>query len=422
LRFETFISLRYLLTRRRAGLLSMITLISVGGVAVGVTALIIVISVMDGFDRQLIQKMIGIISHLEVSSRKFDRTPGQIDNYLELARSLEEHEEVLAAAPVIRQQALVQADMGIEAEKVGVGVYGIVPEAERRVSELEEYCKLGRLPEAPREAIVGRILAQRLGVDLGDRIWAVTRLSRTAVGPMAKTAELKVVGIFESGWYDFDDKLVYVTLQTAQDIFLFEEDTDLCDMIRLKIKDPMRAREVGQSLGPYVEPRETYFRPGESPVRLSWQEQSPEFFQALAMEKLVMFIILLLIVIVASFNIIGILSMVVIEKTREIGVLRALGCGTRQIMLIFVFQGVFIGLAGTLLGIGLGLLGCYAVEHWITYKLPGAIYGFTKLPVLVNWPTIGIIFVSAMVICLLASVAPALKACRLKTVEALRYE
>ena len=422
MRFETFISLRYLLTRRRAGLLSVITLISVGGVAVGVTALIIVISVMDGFDRQLIQKMIGVISHIEIYTHKFDGTPGNIDNYLALTKSLEQHDEVIAAAPVIRKQALIQPDVGIETQKEGVGIFGINPEQERDVSELEKYCKLGRLPTGSREAAIGQMLAQRLRIGLDDKIYAVTKLVTTANGEQAKIAELKIVGIFESGWYEYDSSFVYVTLETAQDIYLYPINTDYCDMIRLKIKDPMRASEVVNTLAEFLEPVDAYFAPGNSVGWKSWDQQSPEFFKALALEKLAMFIILLLIVIVASFNIIGILSMVVVEKTREIGVLRSLGCGTRQIMLIFVFQGVFIGMAGTLLGVGLGLLGCYAVEHWITYQLPEAIYGIERLPVVVNWATVGIIVISAMGICLLASIIPALKACRLKTVEALRYE
>ncbi|MFC1601433.1 ABC transporter permease [Candidatus Sumerlaeota bacterium] len=231
---------------------------------------------------------------------------------------------------------------------------------------------------------------------------------------MAKTSALKVVGVFESGWYEFDANLIYVTLPTAQSLFLMGDEADL---VHLKLTDPFRARQVKEELGPHL-------LSGKRFLIKSWDQLAPDFFQALALEKLVMFIILLLIVLVASFNIIGTLIMIVIEKTREIGVMRAIGCGPRQIMVIFLLQGIVIGFMGTALGVLLGLIGCYGVEHWLPYyfKLPNAIYGLENLPVLVRWRTVGIIVAAAMVITVLASIIPAIQACRLKTVEALRYE
>jgi len=407
MRFELFVSSRYLASRERRGLISLITIISIAGVAVGVAALIVVIAVMDGFDEELMDRIMGSASHLTIRRSWAEA----IEDYRSVLGIVESDPEVIAASPLIARQALLQAEMRIEANKVGVQIEGFDLARERKVTSFIRDVKVGKAEPGEREIVLGLVLARRLGVVIGDSVYAVTKLKRFAMGPHPKVAKLRVCGVFQTGLYDVDANFAYVSLATAQRIFLLG---DVADQIHCRVRDPYNLEPVKRRLREHLG--------GRMLTVIGWDELNPDFFSALKLEKIVMFIILLLIVIVAAFNIIGTLVMIVIEKTREIGILRSMGTTQRQILLIFLFQGLIVGLCGIIVGMAIGFFVCWSLSTWFPIQLPAGVYGITRLPVLIRWQTVTIITLAAMAICLVASLVPAWRAARLDPTTALRYE
>lgn len=408
MRFELFISRRYLASRERRGLISLITVISVGGVAVGVAALIVVIGVMDGFDKELMERIMGSSSHVTI--HRLGRAEG-ISDYRQVTALAEADPDVVGASPLIARQALLRAEMGNEAAMAGAQVEGFDLERERNVTSFIQDVKLGSREPGQHEIVLGLVLARQLGVLVGDPIYALTKLGRFGTGPHPKIAKLRVCGIFQTGLYDVDANFAYTSLATAQRIFLLG---DVADQVHVRVRDPYRLAPVKRRLQE---------RLGHRSLRVvGWDELNPEFFGALKLEKIAMFIILLLIVLVAAFNIIGTLVMIVIEKTREIGILRSMGATQRQILLIFLLQGLIVGFLGIFLGAAIGFFICWSLNTWLPIGLPAGVYGIATLPVLIRWQTVLIIVVSALAICLVASFLPAWRASRLQPTTALRYE
>lgn len=431
---EMFVSKRYLLAREGGGLVSLISVVSVAGVAVGVMALVVVISVMNGFDRTLVDRMIGVYGHIDVSPLRGDESSTiPKDDYEELLERALATEGVIAGAPIITRQTIFQPAFGNTDLKVGGVLRGIDPAREGGVSKLQASLidvydrdgftqvvdKSGRVRLAGpadfpafKEVVLGGVLARRLGVIPGDRILLLGKVVKTATGRVPRMMELRVAGIFNTGLYDVDSGLAYASLETVQSLFALGDGVGSVHLLT----------EDGINLRPSVE-RLAQRLPSGYQLQ-TWQALNPAFFEALWIEKVAMFVILLLIVLVASLNIIGTLVMTVAQKTREIGILKSIGAKQGMVLRIFLLKGLFIGTVGTALGVAWGLWICRFVRNDIQriFELPAGVYGLERLPVVVEPSTIAFIAGCSIFICLVASIIPSIRASRLNPVEALRYE
>lgn len=404
---ELFVGLRYLLAKSRQAFISIITLISIGGVCVGVTALIVVLAVMNGFDEDLRERVVGNISHVVVDKRS------GIADYRKLTERIESLPHVVAAAPFIQEQAMLRSAYASE----GAVVKGIDPAAEARATKVGEYLIAGRLPgkEGPDgvpEILLGAGLAQALGVGMGAHVSVVVSLSSPqSVFDVDFSAEEAVVcGLFSSGLYEYDTHFAYMDLSAVQEMF---DLPDIAGGIEVRIDDIYMADAVRDRIQAMLGPEYT---------ALTWMEGRQNLFSALKLEKTVMFIILALIVVVAAFNIVSTLIMVVMEKTKDIGVLKAIGATRRSIMRIFVVQGVTVGTVGTLTGVAAGSILCWLLGKYQFIKLPGDVYLLETLPVSMQASDVLLISACALALSLVASLYPAWQASRLDPVEALRYE
>jgi lipoprotein-releasing system permease protein len=396
LKTELFISWRFFCTRRKEKFISLISLISVLGIAIGVMALIVVIAVMTGFDRDLRDKIVGNYSHISLSSYK----PISAGEFEGLARKILANPHVKGVSPYLQGQVLVK-----EANKFfAVGLRGIEPKTETQVTKIKQYvsgCDVNAL--APDEVIIGKELASYLGLGINS--------SFSFYSPLGKLHTLKVAGIFNSGMYEYDMNLIFTPLASAQDIMGLPGQIS---SVAIKLDNLYLADKVRDELRQAI---------GFDYLLRTWTEANRNFFAALKLEKLTMFIILTLIILVASFNIISTLIVMAVEKTKDIGILRAVGMTSSSIRKIFTIEGLIIGSLGTFLGACGGILLCWLLKKYQFIKLPQDIYYIDRLPVAIEfWPDIVLIIIAAMAIALLATIYPASKAAQLKPVEALRYE
>ncbi|MEN6437728.1 MAG: lipoprotein-releasing ABC transporter permease subunit [Syntrophobacter sp.] len=409
--FEFFISIRYLLAKRRQTFVSLITFISVAGVAVGVTALIVVLAVMNGFHEDLRNRILGITSHVNIGSYG-----GVISNYREVIQEVEKEPGVIKATPFIYAQVMITSGRSVS----GAILRGIEPLSASKVIKIEENLRKGNLADLVQSPgngssspgiIIGMALANNLAVRVGDYVTIISPAGRlTPMGQVPKSRLFQIVGLIESGMFEYDNTLAYADLGPAQQ---FLGIGDSVTGVEVKVADIYKAGEVGERLKARL--GATYY------VR-DWMQMNSNFFQALKLEKVVMFVILTLIILVASFNIVSSLIMLVMEKGRDIAILKAMGATTASIRKIFVLEGFLIGTTGTVLGLLGGFVLCGTLKRYKFIELPPDVYHISTLPVKMEALDLITIAFAAIVISLVATLYPSRKAARLDPAEALRYE
>jgi lipoprotein-releasing system permease protein len=411
---ELFIGLRYTRAKRKTHFVSFIAFISIAGVSLGVFALIVVLSVMNGFGNELRDRTLSMTSHATITG--FDGTMNDWEQNAELART---NPNVVSAAPYIRKEVMMSNGRRVS----GALVRGIEPAAEQTVSSVASKMisgELSNLQAGEYGIVLGRELANSLGVYEGDRITVITpQASVTAVGVMPRLRRFKVVGVFEVGMHEFDSAMSYIHITDAAR--LFHLDDGEVNGIRLKLADLFEARQVTQQLDKQF---------GEEYWIRDWTRQHSNFFKALKTEKTVMFIILLMVIAVAALNIVSTLMMTVTDKEADIAILRALGMTPGSIMTIFIIQGTVIGMFGTLIGVAAGVpvaLNIFEIVSWVeqlfnTDFLPSDVYYISDIVADVQPREVMTYAVSAFVITILATIYPAWRASRTMPAEALRYE
>ena len=410
---ELFIGLRYTHAKRRTHFISFISLTSMLGIALGVTALITVLSVMNGFEQELRQRILGMASHATVS--EFGE---RLQDWETVKQNVSRHEQVIAVAPYVSGETMLSAGQNVS----GAVVRGILPGEEAGVSDVLDHIRRGDVRElepGSYNIILGSELAYSLGVGLGDAVTVVS--PQIMVGPtglMPRLRRFTVAGVFEVGMYEYDRGVALVHMQDAARLFRLGEDVS---GIRLKLDDLFAAPRVARELAMTL--------PGDYRVQ-DWTRQHSNFFRAVKTEKRVMFIILTLIIAVAAFNIVSTLVMVVTDKQSDIAILRTLGASPRSIMVIFVIQGAIIGILGTLMGVAGGVALALnvetlvpAIEEFFNVQfLAPDVYYISKLPSDLHWDDVITMTSVALVLSLLATLYPAWRAARTQPAEALRYE
>jgi lipoprotein-releasing system permease protein len=415
--YELFIGLRYLKAKRKQTFISIITLFSIIGIMLGVMALIVVLAVMDGFGHEIREKILGTNAHIILS-----KYGSGIKDYRRVIKQVEGVPGVLAAAPFASAQVMVSSKGGV----AGAFVRGIDPPLESKVSNLQQSIREGTIDSLNSDAggripgiIIGKELAANLGAFLNDSVTVISPLGdMTPVGMMPRVKLFKVTGIFEYGMFDYDSTFAYISLPSAQE---FLRIGDVATSIEVTVRDIYQAGVVAERIEEAV---------GPGYYAQDWMTMFKKLFSALKLEKLMMFILLSLIVGVAAFNIISTLIMVVMEKHRDIAILKSMGARRSSIMKVFVFEGFIVGVVGTFLGALCGLLiarnlgGITAFLEWLLgFKaMPPDVYWLSKLPSRVDPVDVAIVIGVAMAISLLATIYPAWKAASLNPTEALRYE
>lgn len=406
--FELFLGKRYLKAKRKQTFISIITLISVLGVTVGVMALVVVLSVMNGFRADLMSKILGVNSHLLVL-----HSGGVFRDYEKVAERIGGLEGVVASTPFIYNQVMINNSGNVS----GAVLRGVDPKTAGKVVSLERMIRNGSLLSLERSSeelpaiIVGSELSRRIGAYSGDTVTVVSPEGKlTPLGRVPNTRRYRVTAIFDSGMYEYDATMVYVSLKEAQDFLgLGVGVTGLEVRAKDVYKSDRVAERIQEDLGyPYW--------------TKDWKVMNRSLFSALKLEKFTMFVILAMIVMVGALNIISTLVMVVMEKTRDIAILRAMGASARSVMSIFMLQGLLVGLVGTLAGLASGLGICHLLAKYKFITLPSDVYYISKLPVQVEFGDVWVVSLAAVAISFLATLYPAWYASKLNPLEAIRYE
>jgi lipoprotein-releasing system permease protein len=412
---EFDIAWRYLRSRRGSKLLSFISVIAIGGVIVGVSALIVVMGVMNGLQRDLREKILIGSPDIRVLSYGEDL---KIADWRGVLERVSREAGVVAVAPFVLTQGLISAGHDYSE---GAYISGIEPQSRGvvDVTSIRQHAIDGDFRFASsdglqRGAVVGKLLAAKLNAYPGDTIVVMTiagtQVNRVTGGIVPRPVRFEVTGIFETGMYEYDNAYVFISLAAAQDIAGLDS---AVTGLEVKTTDRWSAPEIAPALAQ---------RLGFPYRTVDWQEQNSSLFQALKLEKLGMGVILLLIVVVAAFNIVSNLTMVVADKTKEIGILKAMGMTARSVRKVFLTQGLVIGVAGTLLGLVLGLGVSVALGTYKLIRLDPAIYFIDHLPVATEWTDVALTVVASVVIAAVATLYPAQQAAKLYPIEAIRHE
>ena len=409
MRFELFISLRYLLTKRENSFISVISLMSVLGVGLGVAALIVTMSVMSGFSTEFRDKLLGLSSHVITGT-----AGAAMRNYPAQMEKVAAIEGVSGVTPIIYSEVMLSkagAPKGVILRGIDLATASHVLTVQKDMVEghAEDLANASEVPGI----LLGSELASRLGLTLGSTVNVLTpSLRGSAVGFTPKVKIFQVVGIFKTHMYEYDSSSAFVSLTAAQEMLGFKPDSAMYLDVRLKDPDeaPAISKEIVKALGgmPY------YAR--------TWIDMNGNIFAALKLEKAGMFVVLIMIVLVGSFSIITSLVLLVMEKTRDIAILMSMGATAVSIRRIFLLQGCIIGAVGTVLGYALGIGTALALKEFQFIKLPADVYPMDTIPVRLDWPDLMVIGITAFGLCFLSTLYPASKAASLKPVEALRHE
>ncbi len=413
MKYELLIGRRYLRSSRGNRFVSFISTISMAGVAIGVAVLIVVLSVMNGFEREVRERLLSLTAHASITALSF-----RLGDWQDAAARVRDNPAVLGAAPFIEDQALLIAGD----KSTGAVVTGVLPEDERQVTTIADKAIAGSFAALrPGEfgIVLGDELAKALGVRMGERVVIVTSLrTTTPAGVMPRMRAFKVVGLFSAGMYEYDRSLAYVHLADAARLYRLGDDVT---GLRLRLADmfaaPRVVRELAQSLGGgyYID---------------DWTRKHANFFRSIQLTKSALFIILLLVVAVAAFNIISTLVMVVKDKRSDIAILRTVGASPRSVLSIFLTQGVAIGLIGTVSGVLLGVLISINLESLIhgleallgLHFLDAKVYFISDLPARVEWSDVLQISLTAFGLCCLSTLYPSWRAARTQPAQSLRHE
>ena len=413
MKYELLIGRRYLRSGRDNRFVSFISVISMVGVAIGVAVLIVVLSVMNGFQQELRDRILSLTPHATISA-----FGSGLKDWRQTIGDTQSDEAVIAAAPYIEDQALL-----IAADKTsGAAITGVLPEEERKVAAISEKMSEGSFDDLRAGGfgiVLGNELAAALGVKRGDRVVIATpQPVVTPVGVVPRYRGFKVIGLFKSGYYEYDRNLAYVHMSDAARLYRMGDEVT---GIRLRLKDMFTARQVVRTLALAL---------GGGYYVTDWTQRHENFFRSIQLTKSVMFIILLLVVAVAAFNIISTLVMVVKDKQSDIAILRTTGAAPGSILTIFMTQGTVIGVIGTLGGVALGVLLSVNLESLVhlleavvgTQFLDAKVYYMSDLPATVQWPDVFKIAGTAFGLCLLSTIYPSWRASRTQPAEALRHD
>ena len=413
--FEWLVGLRYTRAGRRSGrnsFISFISLISMAGIALGVAALIVVLSVMNGFQKEVRDRMLSVLPHIEV----FDAS-GALPDWQATAIEVQKNKAVIGTAPYVDAQAMIIND-GIMR---GVMLRGILPAEEPKVSIVASKVKAGKLSDLREGAfniILGIELARAMHVGIGDKVTLAAPESQlTPAGMVPRLKGFTVVAVFEAGHYEFDSGMAFIHIADAEKFFRQSAPTGL----RLRIKDMLNAPQVAYELSQSL---------STNLISRDWSQQNRNYFAAVKTEKTMMFIILTLIIAVAAFNLVSTLVMTVTEKQADIAILRTLGASPWSVMKIFMIQGALVGLLGTAIGVASGILIALNIdiivpfiEHLLGIQfLAKEVYVISSLPSDLHWSDVWTIGSVAIVLAFLATIYPSWRAARVKPAEALRYE
>ncbi|GGC17471.1 lipoprotein releasing system protein [Oxalicibacterium flavum] len=413
--YEWLIGVRYTRAGKRSGrnsFISFISLISMAGIAVGVAALIIVLSVMNGFQKDVRDRMLSVLSHIEVFE-----PGGSLPDWQRTAQEVSADREVIGTAPYVDSQAMMTRDETLR----GVMIRGVLPDQEPNVSDVARHVKQGSLDNLQPgdfNIVLGGELARAMHVRLGDKVTMIAPQGQvTPAGVIPRLKQFTVAGIFDSGHFEYDSSLAFIHIQDAMTMFRLSAPSGL----RLKIADMQRAPQVAADLSRMV---------SDDVLIRDWSRQNRNWFAAVQTEKRMMSLILTLIIAVAAFNLVSTLVMTVTDKQADIAILRTLGASPASIMKIFMIQGALVGLIGTALGVAGGVLVALNIDVIVPFIesvlqvqfLPKDVYLISELPSDLRWPDVWTIGGISVVLAFLATLYPSWSAARVKPAEALRYE